>query len=243
MYYDLGVVRVADDRMECDADRPDVRRRGLTRDLGTTSRRRRAVPPRVAAPPGRRALLAPGLGRGHRGADHLSGVPHRWLARRLSQPAAPLVRATGRSRRSCSSARGITAIRTPAIPGPRIDHLREVVRWLDHWCRGIDDGRHGRAADRGLHAGGRLPGAGPDWRAPGRWRAERSWPPAGATERDVRTWALTAGWSRTTATDPARSGRRPPRRRPDRRHDRRAVVGRRPVRAARRPAARRGPVR
>ena len=27
-----------------------------------------------------------------------------------------------------------------AIPGPRIDHLAEVIRWLDHWCRGIDTG-------------------------------------------------------------------------------------------------------
>lgn len=27
-----------------------------------------------------------------------------------------------------------------AIPGPRIDHLHEVVRWLDHWCKGHDTG-------------------------------------------------------------------------------------------------------
>ena len=27
-----------------------------------------------------------------------------------------------------------------AIPGPRIDHLNEVVRWLDHWCKGVENG-------------------------------------------------------------------------------------------------------
>ena len=27
-----------------------------------------------------------------------------------------------------------------AIPGPRIDYLREVVRWLDHWCKGEQTG-------------------------------------------------------------------------------------------------------
>jgi putative CocE/NonD family hydrolase len=26
------------------------------------------------------------------------------------------------------------------IPGPRIDHLHEVVRWLDHWCKGLENG-------------------------------------------------------------------------------------------------------
>jgi hypothetical protein len=27
-----------------------------------------------------------------------------------------------------------------AIPGPRIDYLREVVRWCDHWLKGINNG-------------------------------------------------------------------------------------------------------
>ena len=48
------------------------------------------------------------------------------------------------------------------IPGPRIDHLRDVVRWLDRWCRGRDDGVTRRAADRRVHAGGRVAGARPD---------------------------------------------------------------------------------
>ena len=48
-----------------------------------------------------------------------------------------------------------------AVPGPRIDHLHEVVRWLDHWCKGADERRHGRAARRRLHAGGRAAGRRP----------------------------------------------------------------------------------
>ena len=43
-------------------------------------------------------------------------------------------------RRRCSSGRGTTPCPTSAIPGPRIDYLHEVVRWLDHWCKGRDTG-------------------------------------------------------------------------------------------------------
>ena len=69
-----------------------------------------------------------------------------------------------------------------AIPGPRIDHLREVVRWLDHWCRGIDTGLMDEppiavyVMRSGTFEPDRLD-------EPGEWRAEASWPPAGATER------------------------------------------------------------
>ena len=48
-----------------------------------------------------------------------------------------------------------------AVPGPRIDHLHEVVRWLDHWCGGAGQRRHGRAAGRRVHAGGRAAGRRP----------------------------------------------------------------------------------
>jgi len=65
-----------------------------------------------------------------------------------------------------------------AVPGPRIDYLPEVVRWLDHWCKGADNGvmdeppvvvymqRHDEpVVDL--------------WDKSGAWRAERGWPPPG----------------------------------------------------------------
>lgn len=68
-----------------------------------------------------------------------------------------------------------------AVPGPRIDHLHEVVRWLNYWCKGVDNGvmdeppvvyfmqRHERPdADR--------------LEAAGDWRAETAWPAPGASE-------------------------------------------------------------
>jgi hypothetical protein len=69
-----------------------------------------------------------------------------------------------------------------AIPGPRIDHLHEVVRWLDHWCRGIDDGvmREPPIVIYMQEAG---PLEATRTETPGAWRAEHSWPPAGTTER------------------------------------------------------------
>jgi putative CocE/NonD family hydrolase len=68
------------------------------------------------------------------------------------------------------------------IPGPRIDHLRDVVRWLDHWCRGRDGGFTDEPPivvfmqEAGSLAADRMESA-------GRWRAEPAWPPAGASER------------------------------------------------------------
>ncbi len=66
-----------------------------------------------------------------------------------------------------------------AVPGPRIDHLHEVVRWLDHWCKGRDTGimedppvvvymQHWERPDAD-----RLDAA-------GSWRAETAWPAPGA---------------------------------------------------------------
>jgi uncharacterized protein len=73
------------------------------------------------------------------------------------------------------------AVPDVAVPGPRIDHLHEVVRWLDHWCKGRDTGimddppvvvymQHYERPDAD-----RLEAA-------GAWRAERSWPAPGAGE-------------------------------------------------------------
>ena len=69
-----------------------------------------------------------------------------------------------------------------AIPGPRIDYLHEVVRWLDHWCRDVDDGVMGEPPIVVFmqEAGSQEPGR---TDTPGSWRAEQAWPPAGAMER------------------------------------------------------------
>lgn len=81
-----------------------------------------------------------------------------------------------------------------AIPGPRIDHLQEVVRWLDHWCRGLDTGVMDEPSvvvfmqETGSLDPRRTESA-------GRWRAEAAWPPAGASERVLH---LAAGGALTT---------------------------------------------
>jgi putative CocE/NonD family hydrolase len=74
------------------------------------------------------------------------------------------------------------AVPDVAVPGPRIEYLHEVVRWLDHWCKGRDTGimdeppvviymQHYEkpVVDR--------------LEAAGQWRAETDWPPPGAGER------------------------------------------------------------
>ena len=76
------------------------------------------------------------------------------------------------------------AVPDVATPGPRIDHLHEVVRWLDHWCKGKDTGimdeppvvlfvQHYEkpVVDR--------------LDAAGEWRAETDWPAPGAGERTL----------------------------------------------------------
>ena len=73
------------------------------------------------------------------------------------------------------------AVPDVAVPGPRIDHLHEAVRWLDHWCKGRDTGimdeppvvvymQHYERPDAD-----RLDAAGV-------WRAETAWPAPGASE-------------------------------------------------------------
>jgi uncharacterized protein len=76
------------------------------------------------------------------------------------------------------------AVPDVAVPGPRIDYLHEVVRWLDHWCKEKDTGimdeppvvvymQHYEKpiVDR--------------LEAAGQWRAETDWPPPGADERTL----------------------------------------------------------
>jgi putative CocE/NonD family hydrolase len=76
------------------------------------------------------------------------------------------------------------AVPDVAVPGPRIDHLREVARWLDHWCKDRDTGimdeppvvvfmQHAEppVVDR--------------LDAAGAWRAETEWPAPGAQEHTL----------------------------------------------------------
>jgi uncharacterized protein len=62
-----------------------------------------------------------------------------------------------------------------AVPGPRIDHLHEVVRWLDHWCHGRDTGILEEPPVVVFEQDYARPD--PDRVVrPGRWRAQREWP-------------------------------------------------------------------
>lgn len=68
-----------------------------------------------------------------------------------------------------------------AVPGPRIDHLHEVVRWLDHWCKGVDNG----VMDEPLVVYFMQHHERPDadrLEAAGDWRAETAWPAPGSSE-------------------------------------------------------------
>ena len=77
-----------------------------------------------------------------------------------------------------------------AVPGPRIDYLHEVIRWLDHHCKGQDTGimdeppvvvymqrADGSPPHQPLDAD-RLD-------TTGAWRAETGWPPPGADDRTL----------------------------------------------------------
>lgn len=90
-----------------------------------------------------------------------------------------------------------------AVPGPRIDYLREVVRWLDHWCKGKDT----RVMDEApvvvfvqryeQPVVDRLEAA-------GEWRAETDWPAPGAD-----TIELHPGSGGTLVEAPAEPGADP----------------------------------
>jgi putative CocE/NonD family hydrolase len=73
------------------------------------------------------------------------------------------------------------ALPDEAVPGPRIDYVREVARWLDHWCKGEDTGIMDEPPvivfeqhwDRPLVSRTDTTGV---------WRGETAWPPPGASE-------------------------------------------------------------
>ncbi len=69
-----------------------------------------------------------------------------------------------------------------AYPGPNLDWLHELVRFFDHWLKGVDNGVMDEPAltffRRDFAPPEPFP---PSW--PGVWRSESSFPPAGAVER------------------------------------------------------------
>ena len=68
-----------------------------------------------------------------------------------------------------------------AIPGPRIDYVHEVVRWLDYWCKGQDTGIMDEPPV--VVYAQRYQTPDPDrLDTPGEWRAETGWPPPGARQ-------------------------------------------------------------
>ena len=71
------------------------------------------------------------------------------------------------------------AVPDVAVPGPRIDHLHEVVRWLDHWCKGRDTGIMNEPPVVVYMQHYERPDA-DRLEAAGAWRAEQSWPAPGA---------------------------------------------------------------
>lgn len=73
------------------------------------------------------------------------------------------------------------AVPDTAVPGPRIDHLHEVVRWLDHWCKGVDNGVMDEPTVVYFMQHHERPNA-DRLEAAGEWRAETAWPVPGAKE-------------------------------------------------------------
>ena len=152
-------------------------------DLGGASRRRRAVPAGVAAPPDRRPVLAQRLGRRHRRPDPLPVFMIGGWRDGYPNPPLRLFESLGTPRRLLIGPWD-HAVPSSSLPGPRIDYLAEVVRWLDHWCRGDDTGVIDEPPVVVYMQ--RFDPPDPDrLESSGEWRAERSWPPAGQEERTL----------------------------------------------------------
>jgi len=68
------------------------------------------------------------------------------------------------------------------IPGPRIDYLREVVRWLDHWCKGKNTGLMDESPMT-LYMQHYQEPIVDRLDTVGEWRSEIAWPPPGAADK------------------------------------------------------------
>jgi uncharacterized protein len=69
-----------------------------------------------------------------------------------------------------------------ALPGPQIGFLQEILRWWDHWLKGIDTGVMDEPMLRAWMTESVKPASHHDT-LPGRWVAEPSWPSPRATAR------------------------------------------------------------
>ncbi len=90
-----------------------------------------------------------------------------------------------------------------ALPGPRIDFLGEMLRWWDHWLKGIDRGVGDDPALRAYIMDSVAPEVSYTHR-PGRWVAVRDWPPKLGEDQDLHL----AGY--TLASEPGRVDRHIP---------------------------------
>ena len=74
-----------------------------------------------------------------------------------------------------------------AMPGPQIGFLQEMLRWWDHWLKGVDTGVMREPMLRAWMMQSVPPATHHDER-PGRWIAEAAWPAPGI---EPRRWFLT----------------------------------------------------
>ena len=69
-----------------------------------------------------------------------------------------------------------------ALPGPQIGFLQEMLRWWDHWLKGVDTGVMDEPMLRAWMTESVKPASHHDV-LPGRWIAEPSWPSPGIKQR------------------------------------------------------------
>jgi hypothetical protein len=70
------------------------------------------------------------------------------------------------------------------IPGPRIDYLKEVVRWLDYWCKDRDTGVT-KEPPVVVYMQESEPPVVDRLESKGHWRAESDWPAPGSSEKSL----------------------------------------------------------
>jgi predicted acyl esterase len=69
-----------------------------------------------------------------------------------------------------------------ALPGPQIGFLQEMLRWWDHWLKGVDTGVMGEPMLRAWMMNSVRPAPHHEV-LPGRWVAESAWPSPGITPK------------------------------------------------------------